>query len=360
MTLAVFLPNWVGDAVMATPALRALRAGFPHARIVGVMRPVVAEVLAGTNWLDAQVLFDPRSAERDRRTWAVTRRLRALRPETVVLLTNSFRTGLMAWLSGATRRAGYSMHGRHWLLTDRLEPPRRDGKLVPSPVIDAYLRLAGHLGCAPASRRIELATLPADEAAADAVWRHFHLPVGQQVVLLNCSGAYGEAKLWPPAHFAELARRLAAERGRSVLVLCGPQERGLARQIASEAGHPRVCSLADFPSSIGLSKACVRRAALLITTDSGPRHFAAAFSIPVVTLFGPTHPAWSENYHPLDVHLQRQVPCGPCQQRRCPLGHHRCMRELSVDEVFHAAWALLERQACAGGGLAGVQGGQAA
>jgi heptosyltransferase-2 len=327
---------------MATPALRALRQGLPDAHLLGVMRPVVSEVLAGTGWLDAELLFDPRSSAGEHRTWSVIQRLRAWRPETVLLLTHSLRTGVMAWLSGARRRVGYAMHGRRWLLTDRLEPLRIGGRLAPSPVLEAYLSLASHLGCRDASRRLELATSPSDEAAADDVWRRFELPSKREAVLLNCSGAFGEAKLWPPPYFSQLARRWAVEDGRSVLVLCGPEERARARQIAAAADHPRVFSLAEVPPSIGLSKACVRRAALLITTDSGPRHFAAAFHIPVVTLFGPTHQAWSQNGHPLEVALQRQLPCGPCQRRRCPLGHHRCMRELSVDEVFQAGRALLE------------------
>src|SRR6202011_2472421 len=100
--------------------------------------------------------------------------------------------------------------------------------------------------------------------------------------------------------------------------------------------RPNVVSLADHELSIGLTKACVRRADLLITTDSGPRHFAAAFHRPVVTLFGPTHVAWTETYYPLALHLQKEVECGPCQRRVCPLGHHRCMRELTPAEVFAA------------------------
>jgi len=93
-----------------------------------------------------------------------------------------------------------------------------------------------------------------------------------------------------------------------------------------------------------LTKACVRRAGLMITTDSGPRHFAAAFGVPTVTLFGPTHVAWSETYVPKAVHLQKDVECGPCQQRVCPYEHHKCMRELTVDTVFHAAVDLLRRE----------------
>ena len=94
------------------------------------------------------------------------------------------------------------------------------------------------------------------------------------------------------------------------------------------------------PLSLGLSKACVRRADLLVTTDSGPRHFAAAFDRPVVTLFGPTFIAWTETYHPRAVHLQKQVECGPCQRRVCPLDH-RCMKQLLPAEALTAAEGLL-------------------
>ena len=94
------------------------------------------------------------------------------------------------------------------------------------------------------------------------------------------------------------------------------------------------------PLSLGLSKAAVRRIDLLVTTDSGPRHFAAAFDRPVVTLFGPTHIEWTETYHPRAVNLQKKLPCGPCQLRVCPL-EHECMVRLTPEEVFTAAEGLL-------------------
>ncbi|HEV3236235.1 MAG TPA: glycosyltransferase family 9 protein, partial [Gemmataceae bacterium] len=122
---------------------------------------------------------------------------------------------------------------------------------------------------------------------------------------------------------------------------CGPSEKGLARAIVKAGGHPSICSLSDFPLSLGLTKACVRRSDLLITTDSGPRHFAAAFDKPVITLFGPTHIAWTETYHPRAVHLQRKVECGPCQLRVCPLDH-RCMTELKPSEVMAVVAQLLD------------------
>jgi heptosyltransferase-2 len=340
-TIAVFLPNWVGDVVMATPTLRALREHFPAARIVGVMRPNAAEVLAGTAWLDEQFLYDPRSTDSRRRGWALCRRLRPERIDLALLLPNSWRTALLARFGGARDRLGYVRGGRGILLNRKLYPPRSGKRLAPVSALDYYLELAYAAGSPSASRQVELATLTADERAADEVWSKFRLPRGRQVVVLNSGGAYGAAKLWPTTYFASLARRLATEDRRHVLVLCGPQERAIAEEIIRGAAHPRVCSLADERLSIGLSKACVRRAAAMVTTDSGPRHFAAAFGVPVVTLFGPTHIGLSENYHPQAIHLQHELECVPCQRRTCPLGHHRCMVDLKIDEVYRALKQLL-------------------
>src|SRR5262249_352417 len=182
-----------------------------------------------------------------------------------------------------------------------------------------------------------------DEQAADAVWRQAGFS-GRGVVCLNPGAAFGSAKYWPAESFTDLARRLvdghADFAASGVLVLCGPAERELARPIARRAQRGHGLALADHPLSIGLTKACVKRAELLVTTDSGPRHFAAAFGRPVVTLFGPTHIAWTETYYPAAVHVQKQVECGPCQRRVCPLDH-RCMTQLTPVEVFAAASDLL-------------------
>lgn len=330
--IAVFLPNWIGDVAMATPVLRALRRHFPRPnRLIGVMRPYVVDVLAGTPWLDEVVTYEPRG-------WAssvsLVRQLRARTLDVAVLLTNSFRTAALAYLAGAKTRVGYARSGRSWLLNRRLTAPRVAGKFVPAPVLDYYLELAYALGCPPESPQLELATSSDDERQADGVWQRLKLPPGRAVVALNNGGAFGAAKLWPTEHFATLARRIATELDQTVLVLCGPSERELARSLVATADHPRVVSLADEPLSIGLTKACVRRSRLLVTTDSGPRHFAAAFDVPVITLFGPTHIAWSENHFARAEHLQLSLPCSPCQQRVCPLGHHQCMRDLTPDRVF--------------------------
>lgn len=342
MRIAVFCPNLVGDGVMATPTLRALRRGFPGATLVGIARPVVAATLEGGPWFDEVWAFRPGSPRPEERSPGVVRRLRAGRFDAAVLMPNSFRSAILAWLGGARRRVGYAKGGRGPLLTDRLNfPTDARGRRLPSPIVHHYLELARRLGCRPDSVRTELYTTPADEHAADRAWARLRLPIGGPVVTLNTGGAFGPAKAWPAAHFATLARRLATDSGVHVLALCGPAERAAAAEIAARAGHPGVVSLADEPPGIGLSKACVRRSSLLITTDSGPRHFAAPFDVPCLTLFGPTHIAWTRTYHPLAAHILNPVDCGPCQRPTCPLGHHRCMRELEPDAVFAAASRLL-------------------
>jgi heptosyltransferase-2 len=280
------------------------------------------------------VAFDPRSRRRDLRGPAVLERLRQERPDLALLFPNSLRSAWLAWRSGAPRRVGFARDGRGLLLTDRLVPRQRR---VPHPVLDEYLRLAAHLGCDASDRRTEIAVSAEDQRQLEAFWSR-HDPGWRQqgVVCLNPGGAFGSSKHWPTENFADLARRIVDHLGRSVLVLCGPAERDEARQIVRLAGRPRVLSLADGPPGIGLTKAAVRSADMLVTTDSGPRHFAQPLGVPCVTLFGATHQAWSDTRDEGAVHLQIRVDCGPCQKRTCPLKHHRCMRDLPIDWAFDA------------------------
>ncbi len=340
--IALFLPNWIGDVVMATPAIRAVHESYPAAKLTAVCKPYVADVLAGSPWFHDVVLADKQGG-RERRFWAVTQQLQRLVPEGTILFTNSLRTALLARLGGCRRIVGFARYGRGLLLGRRLYHKKDTaGSYQPTPIIDDYNRLAIALGTHDPGYRMELFNSSADEEAAAGVWKQFGLANYPRVVALNPGAAFGAAKHWPVESFAQLARQLTQRLKCGVLVLCGPAERGIARQIVADSRSPHTYSLSDNPLSLGLTKAIVRRADLLITTDSGPRHFAAAFNRPVVSLFGPTHIAWTETYFEKAIHLQKAVPCGPCQQRVCHLDH-RCMRDLSPATVFSAAEQLLTR-----------------
>ncbi len=383
MKIAVFLPNWLGDVAMATPTLRALRRRFPPpARIVGVMRPYLADVPAGADWFDEQWYFDPRAEDRRLHGGSIARRMRGERFDLAVLMPNSLRTAWVAWRGGAGRRVGYVRYGRGPLLTDKLYPRRERGRIAPEPMVETYLQLASSLGCEDESRRLELFTTEADERSAEAVFRRLGIGGRRPVAALNSSGAYGGSKLWPVEHFGRLARRIVDELGYDVLVLCGPKEREIARQVVREAGagkgdshllperpfgcfaqkvavtfsgsdqrmirpsqkktpDPFICSMADQPLDLGTAKGCIRRCRIMVSTDSGPRHVAAALGLPVVTMFGPMLPVWSENPTQRAANLALDLDCIGCHKRVCPLGHHRCMRELSVETVFRATCGLL-------------------
>jgi heptosyltransferase-2 len=329
---------------MATPTLRALRKHVgPDGEHIGIMRPYVAEVLAGTPWLDRQILY-----EKSRSFFRVTHprvlsELRQARLDRIILLTNSLRTAWIAWRGGARERIGFTNGVRSLLLTKRAcQPLAQDGG--PAPTVSAYLQLAEFAGCAREEPVLELAMTDDDERRADEVWQQLELPTGERVVVFNSGGAYGAAKHWPAEHFAELARRLAQKDQFHVLVNCGPSEREIAREIVARAKDDRVVSLADFESlPFGLTKACIRRSRLLVTTDSGPRYFGVAFGRPVVTLFGPTDPLRTELPYEHEACLALGLECQPCMARTCPLGHHRCMRDLSVDLVHSAVQLLLDR-----------------
>jgi heptosyltransferase-2 len=342
LQIGVFLPNWIGDVVMATPALRALRGYVgPQGRIVAIMKPYVGQVLEGTDWVDDHIWFDRRSSDASQGAASLVRQLRALQLDAVLIMTNSFRTAYYAWRAGVPRRVGYVRYGRGPLLTDGLTPPRHGWRLEPISAVDYFLGIVQAIGASSSSPVPELATCPDDESRADSLWKRRGWNDGRPVVVLNTGGAYGAAKQWPEEYFSELALRIVREMGAQVVVNCGPAEREAAARIADQSNSPYVYPLSEEAFGIGLSKAVIRRASLLVSTDSGPRHFGAAFGVPTITLFGSTDPRWSHNYHPQSLDLQRHVPCGPCARRTCPLGHHRCMRDLTVDQVFRAVRAML-------------------
>lgn len=341
MKIAVFLPNWIGDAVMATPALRALREHYIDAEIYGIMRPYVAQVLEGLDLLDQTLLYAPKAKQPELKGRKLTARLRKEHLDLAVLFPNSMRTASLAWMSGAKRRLGFSRDLRSLLLTDALPAKSRR---IPHPAINEYLRLVEHLGCSRLTHQTELAVTAKDQKALEQFWDSKNPALRTQgVVCLNSGGAFGAAKDWPADKFAQLANQLADETGHTVLVLCGPAEEENARQIVNLANHPHVLSVAGEKLSIGLTKAAVQESRLLVTTDSGPRHFAQPFGVPVVTIFGPTHIDWSETFYDKGIHVQQEVDCGPCQQRVCPRGHHRCMTDLKVERVFQAAMSLLDQ-----------------
>jgi heptosyltransferase-2 len=244
------------------------------------------------------------------------------------------------WLAGVARRVGYARNGRGLLLTDRLHFPRRR----PFRMVDFYGGLGAPLGVPETSGPMRLYVESDARAKADTLFGTAGLGTGQPVVGLNPGAKYGSSKRWPASHFAQVGDALAERSAARVVVLAGPGEDELARDIIGQMRHPAV----TFPSSevdLATLKAVVARLELMVTNDTGPRHIAAALGVPTVTIFGPTHRAWGDTgaFTPA-AELALDVDCGPCMQRACPLGHHKCMRDLPPGDVIVATERLLMRR----------------
>jgi heptosyltransferase II len=162
------------------------------------------------------------------------------------------------------------------------------------------------------------------------------------MILLNPGAQFGAAKCWLPENFAALADRFVEELGASILISAAPRERRIVDEILRLMKNPAVDLLA-LGSELGALKEIVRRCDLMITNDTGPRHIAAAFDVPVVTIFGPTHPEWTEIYFARERKVAVKVFCGPCQKKICPLDH-RCMTRITPAMVFDTAISLLPQR----------------
>lgn len=345
----IVLPNWVGDLVLATPALRSLRRQFAEQHITFLVKSHLAPVLGGGDWMDEMVHWPaargPSRPKRRRSFLGFAAELRDKQYDVAVLFANSFRSALLARLAGIKRRVGYDRDGRGPLLTDKLLPEKANGKFVPVPMIRYYNAIARYLGCRECPEVPELFTTAQDDAAADQALRTAGVRPDQPVVVVNPGASFGPAKCWLPERFAEVADRLVERRQAAVFISCGPKEVEIARAVA-ERMRQRVTVLDNPVMPLGPSKSLIRRASLLITNDTGPRHLANAFGTPVVTVFGPTDPQWTATGVPTERSLMVPVDCGPCMKRKCPLDH-RCMTRISGAMVLDQAEELLS-SSCVG------------
>jgi len=325
---------------MATPAFRALRTHFADARIALAVRKNARPVLDDAPWFDEIIEVSPQE-QGVFGTLGLSARLRRQAFDLGVLFTNSFRTALVARLGRVRHILGYSREFRGFLLSESLEPRRKDGKFVPAPMVDYYLELCRRLGASVSDRRLELFYREDVARRLDEFSGRHSIDWTRRVVVMNPGASFGSSKCWPVEHFARAAETLSEDKHVQVVVICAPGECALAQAVARQAKCP-VVSLHEEPAGLDLLKPLIHRAALLITNDTGPRHYAAAFDTPVVTVFGATDPRWSDTGFEKETIVRVDVPCAPCQLRTCPVDH-RCMRWVKPETVVEAARTLMSR-----------------
>jgi heptosyltransferase-2 len=310
------------------------------------MRPVIAELLAGTNWVDGTIPYDRHRRDPATSFGAAAKALRSVHPDVAVIFPNSLSAAALAWLGGCRRRIGTAGHWRRCLLSDALQRQRDvHGRITLVPPPQTFMDVVSLLGVPMEPLDLQLVATLKDRADADAVLAHLFPDRDGPLIVLNDNSAVGTARAWGTDKLASLAIWLA-ERvpGARILVHCGPGDRREAHAVIERAAHVAVHGLHDEPNlPLGLSKGIFAQASLAITTDSGPRHIAAAFRVPTVALIGPVDPRLGRSAPDHCVEIRHDVPCSPCGKTDCPLVHKDCMRSITVEEVGHAAITLLSR-----------------
>ena len=334
-SLLIWLPSPLGDAIMATPALRALRSVYKDGRITFLAPDFTRQILSPSPFCDEWIVLP-------KRFWATVKTLKAHSFDDVILLKNSFSSALTVRLAGIGRRIGYARDGRSFLLTERIAPLRTEtGDYKPAPMTDYYLKIADYLRGAIDDRKPELTVT--EECVAAVVGK---LPCLQNakgpLIILVPGGAFGPSKLWPIERYAALADKLHEIYEATVILSVAPvkEEIEIAEQICRQATSNPV-HLGSAALSGGELKGLFSLADLVIANDTGPRHIAIALDKNIVSLFGPNNPQWTQVGHDKEIQIVGKAACVPCDKSQCRQNQHLCMESITVEHVLEAGGRFL-------------------
>ena len=340
MRILIRATNWVGDAIMALPALRAVRAKFPGAHIAVVARPYVADIYRGQEICDQLIAYDLNGEHASFSGRArLAGELRAQKFDVALLLQNAFDAAWLAWRAGIPERIGYARDGRSFLLTKAVPVPK-SGETPPHEQF-YYLELLHRAGWLDKIAGLDYISMKVDQQAKRAAENQL-LAAGSRPghlrVAIGAGASYGSAKCWPPSRFAEVANRLVAESDCEIILFGTPAETEVSSAITASMRRTPIdltgkTAIADLP---GLLSQCH----LFIGNDSGAMHVASAVGLPVVAIFGPTDPQGTAPVTPHCTIVQEKPYCSPCFLRRCPTDH-RCMTAVSPASVTVAAQSWL-------------------
>jgi len=336
--ILVWLPSPMGDAILCTPALRAIRQHFESANITFLGSLTTRQILAGTKfnnaWLETEAKDCP---------FAIAKELKRYKFNIAILFKNSFGSALSAFLARIPVRIGYARELRGLLLTDKLFPAKLPGgKFKPVSMVDYYLAVASWLGANTENRMLELATDPERTATVKSKFPEI-VDCAEPVVVLVPGGTFGPSKCWPAESFAQTADWLIENYNAKVIVSIAPhhREKKIAQKICEKSKYELI-SLAERPVPLGELKSLFELTDLVITNDTGPRHIAIALNRKVITLFGPNNPLWTETGYENEIKLVGTASCVPCQKPVCRKDTLICMESITTEAVCSAAKKLLE------------------
>jgi len=333
--ILVWLPSPMGDAILCTPALRAIRKRFESAHIAFFGNSVVRQVMTPCGFTDEWL-------EQEGGFFANVGLLKRQKFDEVIFFKNSFGSALISFLAGIPVRIGYAREGRGIFLTEKLYPPKLPtGKFKPISVVDYYLAVASYLGADVQDRSIELSIEPKDEETVKTKLPQIFKAQGPVVILVPGAGA-GPSKRWPAERFAGVADWLVTNYNATVVLSVAPNadERHIAGHIVEDAKQ-KVINLGETPVSLGQLKALYARADLVIGNDTGPRHIAIGLKRKVITLVGPNNPEWTDPGYKDEMFIKGIAPCAPCDKGICKEKSHLCMEAITVERVCEGAAKFL-------------------
>jgi len=333
--ILVIAPNWIGDAVMSQPLLATIKASYPHAVIDVLATSWVAPVYRACSEVAELIEADLRHGQLQ---WSLRRALAAQIKKrgyaSCYVLPNSFKSALIPWLANIPVRIGYEGELRRFLLT---ETKANSPKTQRIPMVEHYANL-----CAPSGNLNTSINppylVPMASALESARARLQAAGIQTDALAVLCPGAeYGPSKRWPPAHFAALAQSiLEAKSTASVVLLGSPSDCTIGDAIvSSEASQSRMfnwCGATSLDEAIAIISLCSK----VVSNDSGLMHIAAALHVPQVAIFGSSDPNHTPPNSAKATVISLHLPCSPCHQRECPLGHLNCLNQISPERVFAA------------------------
>ncbi|MDD5327735.1 MAG: lipopolysaccharide heptosyltransferase II [Phycisphaerae bacterium] len=335
--ILVWLPSPMGDAVLCTPALRAIRRHFKSSRIYFFANDTVRRVLSPGDFNDVWL-----QQERNN-PFATIKMLRGHKFTCAILFKNSFSSALSVFLAGIPKRIGYARESRGFLLRDKLYPPKlTTARFKPTSMVDYYLAIASLLGADTSERNLELAIDPQEAGKLRAKFPEITDAKGPIVVIVP-GGAFGRSKFWLSERFAQTANWLISNYNATVFVSVSPDpaEKKIAGEIC-ESSKFKLINLAEEPLGLGELKLLFSMADLVISNDTGPRHIAIALGRKIISLFGPNDPAWTQTGYENEIQIIGKAPCAPCARPTCKMDEHLCMQAITVEMVCSAAKKLLE------------------
>jgi heptosyltransferase-2 len=327
---------------MCTPSLRSLRQHFCEAHISLLVKPSLRPVIEHLPFFDEIIEYEPKGRDRGIKNYlSFIQRLNRRRFDLGVIMPHSFSSAQVFFLAGLPERIGYNRNARGWMLTRRVAPFKEQGKIVPVNMVRLYLELVKNLGCPTENRHVELKTSAAAEKWVDEFFTDHGITANDFTVVIIPGATFGSSKCWKDSSFAEVADALITEHGARIFIVPGPGETDIARSITQKMRH---APLEPGERILPLDRlmALIRRCSLLITNDTGPRHFGVAFDKPVIVLMGPTDPRYTDYSLDKTIIIRGNADCAPCHLKTCPVDH-RCMTLITPQKVLTAAREMIEK-----------------